>query len=178
MNVIGIDPSLSATGLCWGRTSYCTVRLTASNPRRLADLQGAVEGVLRTLAAGPHNTLAVIEDLPTHAHSAGLTGQAQGVVRAALQARSIPYLTVAPASLKKFATGSGRADKAAMLAAHEASLGWAAPKSVDDNQVDAWWLREVGYAYLRRFGYLQDEHFLPARTAKLANLGVTLERVP
>jgi Holliday junction resolvasome RuvABC endonuclease subunit len=83
----------------------------------------------------------VIEDLPTHAHSAGLTGMAQGVVRLALIENEVPFAVVTAASLKKFATGSGNAAKADMRMELYKRTGL---DLRDDNEVDAWWLREIG----------------------------------
>ena len=185
MNVVGIDPSLSATGVCWGPAGGETIKLQASNPQRLWDLQGRIEQHLGEMclaqvgprwgAGGPPFSdgdpamLAVIEDLPMHANSAGLTGQAQGVVRAALQSFQIPFITVAPASLKLFATGSGKASKEMMRSEMERQFG-RVPEGWDDNTVDAFWLREVGVTYVERFGEIVPDHFKKANVAKWSDL--------
>lgn len=59
---------------------------------------------------------------------------------------SAETMAVHSQSLKKFVTGSGRADKAAMIAAFEKETG---QKPIDDNQADAYWIlryvmQEVG----------------------------------
>ena len=173
MNVIGIDPSLSATGVCWGPADGETIKLQASNPQRLWDLQGRIEQHLGEmcwwLSLDAPGVLAVIEDLPMHANSAGLTGQAQGVVRAALQSFQIPFITVTPASLKLFATGSGKASKEMMRSEMERQFGHV-PKGWDDNTIDAFWLREVGVAYMERFGEIVPDHFKKANVAKWSDL--------
>jgi len=170
MKVIGIDPSLSSTGLCWAIGESETIKLKADDPRRLVRLHDIVYS--RAIA----QRLAVIEDLPTHAMSAGLTGQAQGLVRKVLQEQEIPYLTVPPATLKKFATGSGKATKGEMLKAYEARMG-TAPGGMDDNQIDAWWLREMGVHYLRHFDTVRRSHFDPSGTCKWSDIPWT-EGVP
>lgn len=155
-NVIGIDPSLTATGIARPGGSTTTIRTHADGgPARLRNIY---DGVLDIIAEHRINELsvdwfpspahdaedidlAVVEDLPTHGHSAGKLGQAHGVVRLALVVAEVPFVTVPPATLKKFATGSGVATKADMrielYRRTELDLR-------DDNQVDAWWLRALG----------------------------------
>lgn len=63
------------------------------------------------------------------------------------EANRIPYEGVPVGTIKKFATGKGNADKAAMMAAVQS---WG-HNPVDDNEADAialWWLRssEAGHA--------------------------------
>lgn len=139
--VIGIDPSMTATGIahCDGTTETVTYPKGCTGDARLEVLLHSVEeAVLKTEV---HFRLAIIEDLPTHAHGAGITGMAQGVVRLALTMNYCPYTIVTPATLKKFATGKGNATKADM----RMSLYQRAGLDLrDDNQVDAWWLRELG----------------------------------
>lgn len=137
MNIIGIDPSLTATGLAdvYGRT------FTIDNLHgdlRLHHLHATVK--LQAYVA----ELAVIEDLPTHGMGAGKTGMAQGVIRLALMSLDIPYVCVTPASLKKFACGKGNATKADMRVE---LLRRSLFDLRDDNQVDAWWLRQMGLAH-------------------------------
>lgn len=87
--------------------------------------------------------LAVMEDLPRNAMHAGITGMVQGVIRLALQGGCIPYALVVPSTLKKAATGDGRAKKPDMLAAYTAATGLV---NKDDNQIDAYYLRQIGLA--------------------------------
>jgi hypothetical protein len=82
-----------------------------------------------------------MEDLPRNAMGAGITGQVQGIIRESLQNYRVPYLLVSAATLKKFATSSGRADKAAMRAAWLKHMGEDNPR---DDEVDAAWLRTLG----------------------------------
>ncbi|TDE03443.1 Holliday junction endonuclease [Jiangella asiatica] len=135
--VVGIDPSMTGTGLAYGHDLLDTVTFSrkVAGDQRLAHIDGAIAGAVR--GAG----LAIIEDLPTHGHGAGITGMAQGVIRLALIRAMVPYVTVPPATLKKYATGRGNATKADMRMA----LYQRTDLDVrDDNQVDAWWLRQMG----------------------------------
>lgn len=132
--VVGIDPSLTATGLA-APGGCITITTRAGDPKRLQVIHDTV------FAAVDGADLAVIEDLPTHAHGAGLTGMAQGVIRLACIRADVPFATVPAATLKKFATGSGNAGKADMRMELYKRTGL---DLRDDNQVDAFWLRQAG----------------------------------
>jgi Holliday junction resolvasome RuvABC endonuclease subunit len=141
--VLGLDLSLTATGVCLPDGSTHTIKTnTKHGDRRLLHIGQAIANAL-----APGADLAVVEDLPTHAHSAGITGMVHGVVRAALLEAGVPYVLVAPATLKKYATGAGNGDKTAMAIA---ALKRAGAEFADDNQCDAFWLRAAG---LDRLGH-------------------------
>lgn len=140
--VLGIDPSLTATGVADPDGNTYTIKTKAKDgDYRLIQIFQEISS-----EASFGVRYAVIEDLPTHAMSAGKTGMSQGVVRAALCDWNIPFVTVPPATLKKYATGKGNADKAAMALALKERTGL---ELADDNQVDAWWLRAIGLQLLR-----------------------------
>lgn len=143
--VIGIDPSIAATGIAWPDGSLYTSRgPTKDGDRRLVKLRDDLTEGLRVHGWPTEELLAVIEDLPQRAMAAGLTGRAQGVVREVLHRFRVPYVTVVPSTLKKQATGSGVAKKDAMRAAWLHNEGIPDDPSVDDNGVDAYWLRQIG----------------------------------
>ncbi len=146
VNVIGIDPSLAATGVAAADGTSWTIATKAGDPDRLAMIYQRISATAGAATfAQTDDSLAVIEDLPTHAHGAGLTGMAQGVIRLALINNAMPYVTVAAATLKKYATGKGNATKADMRMAWFQRTG---QDIRDDNQVDALWLRQIGLALL------------------------------
>lgn len=137
----GIDPSLSATGLAWPDGTLETIKTKpAEKDWRLVQIHDWIE---RSVVKDHRVGLVIMEDLPRNAMHAGITGMVQGVIRKVLQAEGIPYALVVPSTLKKAATGDGRADKKKMLAAYTAATGLA---NKDDNQVDAYYLQQVGLA--------------------------------
>lgn len=149
--VVGIDPSLSGTGLAVlaldtdgnvVAAGASTVKIPSGLDQvdRPLKIMGSVENWVSL--CGKNLSAIFIEDLPKHAHSAGLTGQAQGVVRAGISLAEdiaehrVAVFSVAPATLKKAITGNGKADKEQVTAAvAEAIRGLFTPG--DDNQADA-----------------------------------------
>lgn len=155
--VIGLDLSITATGVALADGTAETWKLPASwGDRRLFEIQHRV-GVQQGIEV---IDLVVIEDLPTHAKSAGITGMVHGAVRSRLVGSRVPYALVTPATLKAFATGRGNAGKPEMAVALFKRTG---QELADDNMVDAVWLR---YAGLAAYGQLPFD--LPA--AQLARL--------
>jgi len=149
--VAGIDPSLSATGLAWPDGTLETIKTRpAEKDYRLVRIG---ERMANFLHSGAHVELVIMEDLPRNAMHAGITGMVQGVIRESLQLADVPYALVVPSTLKKAATGDGRADKKTMLAAYTEATGLI---NKDDNQVDAYWLRQVGLALTGQEHHLKD----------------------
>lgn len=137
--VIGLDLSLTATGVALPNGTTMTIKTrVVDGDERLLHI---VETVMYAVTQSSVVDLVVIEDLPVHAKSAGITGMVHGAVRAALIARDVPYVLIPPATLKKYATGKGNADKTAMAVA---ALKRGNREFDDDNQCDAWWLRTMG----------------------------------
>lgn len=143
MNVVGVDLSLTATGLCPadGSEPYA-IAVKSRGVQRLIELR---DTVLRVADGSWRADLIVIEGYSlgttrqaSHAHALGELG---GVVRVALHENALTWVDVPPASLKKFATGKGNANKVAMATA-ATRAGYDGPD--DDNAIDAWWLRQMG----------------------------------
>jgi len=136
---MGIDPSLNSTGLALVDGTLATLKQKAADgDYRLVKIR---LGIIRAIESPNRPDLVVCEDLPRNAMGAGITGQAQGVIREVLQSYRIPYLLVSAATLKKLATGKGNAKKPDMRAAWLERTGEDNPR---DDEVDAAWLRELG----------------------------------
>jgi Holliday junction resolvasome RuvABC endonuclease subunit len=135
----GLDLSITETGLAAtmrnvvgpGPALVHTIKSREARDWRLVEIRREV----RTLLEGVE--LALLEDLPVHGKAAGITGMVQGVVRVELMDLGIKYGTVAPATLKKYATGRGNATKTDMAVA---ALKRAEMEFRNDNECDAWWL--------------------------------------
>jgi len=157
MMVMGLDPSLSATGVAdrFGRL-HVLKQKPADGDRRLVMIKNDVVN----MAAG--SDLIVMEDLPKNAMAAGVTGMVQGVIREALQDRDWPYVTVTPATLKKFATGKGNAKKPDM---RQAWLEFSGEDVADDNKVDAAWLRVMGLYLTGQLGQAAEHWEAPGLQA-------------
>jgi Holliday junction resolvasome RuvABC endonuclease subunit len=138
--ILGLDLSLTATGVAdpEGRTFTIKTK-TKDGDARLIHIADTIETLIEEY---PGQVVAVIEDLPTHgAYSVKPLGMVHGVVRATLIRRGVPYALMQPPVLKGFATGKGNATKTLMA---ESALARAGRAFADDNQCDAWWLREAG----------------------------------
>lgn len=110
--VMGLDLSLTSTG-----AAFMVERLllsTALTPKKLVGVERLAwyyDTITHLVYKyKPHH--AVIE---SYAHEAKwgreFQGELGGVVRLALHQNNVPYTTYAPSQLKKFATGTGKADK-------------------------------------------------------------------
>lgn len=161
LRVLGLDLSLTATGVCLTDGATLTVKTRQKDgDRRLVHIADALASMI---GDGSTVDLAVIEDLPKHAMAAGITGMVHGVVRAVLLRAGIPYALVVPATLKAYATGKGSGDKTPMVMAAYKRAG---REFGDDNQCDAWWLRAAGLDH-----YGQPEFDLPkAQRERLAKV--------
>ncbi|MFF5404565.1 Holliday junction endonuclease [Streptomyces misionensis] len=133
--ILGLDLSITATGYALPDGQTGTFKGPWKGDWRLVAIRTAIAGHADAI------DLAVIEDLPTHAKAAGITGMVHGAVRTVLMEYGVPYALVTPATLKAYATGKGNADKTAMAIA---ALKRADREFADDNQCDAWWLRAAG----------------------------------
>ncbi len=133
--VAGFDLSITASGVAAADGTTSTIRTRAHGDARLPEIRNTL--VAHVVAAD----LVVIEDLPTHAHGAGITGMVHGVARLACYDHATTFITLPPATLKKYATGRGNATKSDMRMALFQRAGL---DLRDDNQVDAWWLRAAG----------------------------------
>jgi Holliday junction resolvasome RuvABC endonuclease subunit len=133
MKATGLDLSMTATGLAYGEGPVYThtVKTTGTKDGRLAVIKNQV------VSRAEGSALVLIEGFLNKSFSAGITGMVHGAVRTGLIEAGIPYATFPPTSLKKYATGSGTADKTAMALAAFKRGG---VEFKDDNQCDAWWL--------------------------------------
>jgi crossover junction endodeoxyribonuclease RuvC len=140
--IAAFDLSLTATGYACsdGRSGVLSPpKDCCSGIPRLQWIRNSVYTIARDAA------LVAIEgyafDRPNQAHQIGELG---GVIRVALHECGLPYVEIAPSSLKKFATGKGNAKKDDVFAAAIRKLGYTAN---DHNEADALWLLAMARAH-------------------------------
>jgi Holliday junction resolvasome RuvABC endonuclease subunit len=138
--VVGVDLSLARTGVC--AAGICDlIATTTTGMERLHRISHAV----LEAAAGADLVLLEGYAMGTARQSMSYaTGELGGVVRYHLWTHQVGYVDVPPATLKKFATGKGNANKDAMIA----TAARAGCPADDNNAVDAWWLYQLGRAHL------------------------------
>lgn len=137
MIAAGLDLSLTKTGIAVAGRAW-TIGVKARGTERLSLLTTEIAHNL--LGRGIH--LVAIEGYSygsktSQAHSIGELG---GCVRRDLHHEGVPFVVVAPTSLKKFATGNGRAKKEEMVANARERLGY---EGFDDDEADALFLEQV-----------------------------------
>lgn len=150
ITIIGIDLSLTSTGVSFGDTT------TAIAPKcKGAERLDYVATELCSMIQDAPNPAVVIEGYSfasrnSQAHAIGELG---GVIRWHLWKRSIPYVDVPPTCRAKFATGKGNASKSEVLSAISARTGIVWSGGSADDLCDAWILQECGLAHLGQSRY-------------------------
>lgn len=138
--VIGIDPSLTATGLA---NTTGLQRIRSGDLRGCARFSWIAEHIF---ADGTTQTadLVVIEGPSYGSMSGAGHHEAAGLwwhIVYRLDLLQVPYAVIPPSTLKKYATGRGNATKPDMRVA---LLQRSGIDERDDNKVDAYWLRAAG----------------------------------
>jgi Holliday junction resolvasome RuvABC endonuclease subunit len=144
-SVLGLDLSCSATGIAFPDGLLRTVRPKAGAKDHARRLNEVVFRVHAWIAAAGAD-VAVIEGYSPGGPSPWTQirlAELGGAIRVLLFEAGTPYVEVAPASLKLFATGHGRAKKPEMVEACKAEGG----EPANDNEADAWHLRQVALAF-------------------------------
>ena len=160
--VIGLDISLTRTGIALWRDGHMTTTSTVSQPigaqswdERNTRIVGQTGSIIRWLSHNawtdgqPYADLAVIEAPILHGPQTGSFFDRSGLwhgVYSKLRSSGwrIPVAVVNVATLKAWATGKGNADKAMML--HAARREW--PGIPNHDEADSAWLAAMGAAKL------------------------------
>jgi len=156
--ILGIDLSSTSTGVCFdGETSTIAPKGT------LIERARAMRDEIRHLLI-PAPDLVVLEAIGTrHVQTAIAIATVHALVLDECHGYA-SVLTVSPASLKKWATSKGNANKDAMLVA-----GLKAGSTAETNdEMDAWWLWTVGEALRGRWHVTATDY----RRTVLDGLGV------
>lgn len=151
MTVLGLDLSIRSTGFAPAVSTIQPYALTFGtgkcDPKGDERLERIYIEITKHLADEPE--LAVIESLPPYGTASALLGLVHGVARLALAQHGVPFIYISPSALKKWATGSGRADKDAMIAVfREAYPSSGLCRKVTSDMADAWLLSQIGRKHL------------------------------
>lgn len=170
--VIGLDLSLTATGMAHPAGNVEVIRPEriergVTGIPRIEIIRHRIEEVVLS-----HSLieLVMIEGYSFGSHNSYAREMAElgGTVRNMLYQEHIAYLDVAPNTLKKVATGNGRANKTEVVQAAEKRLGY---EGHDDNEADALWLRAIGW-------FLMGETPAKLPAAQLKAIDVLMHAVP
>lgn len=141
LRILGIDPSLTSTGLSRdGEVS--TIRTQLRGAERLS----AVSSIIVDLCKESGVNFVVIEGYSfgsrnSQAHSIGEMG---GCIRMRLWEIGVPFVDVPPTVRAKFATGRGNASKHEVISAVSAKTGRVFAGSGGADECDAWVLEQIG----------------------------------
>lgn len=148
MIILGIDPSLTSTGICVmnGETGEVgetmAIHSTHTGAERLVNFRQEIVNLISMRS----NIHAFIEGYAFGANNQReALGELGGVLRLTLYDAGIPMVIIQPTMLKKFATGKGTADKVAMGVQLMKEFGLSYPTT---DQTDAFWLSQFGRGYL------------------------------
>lgn len=138
LRITGLDLSLNGTGVCLADGRVMRVGLKAEHgDNRLCIIRDVVRRYC------PLTDLAVIEGMGRFKGNTGSKiAEVHGAIKTELMDQGVPYVFVTPATLKKFATGNGSADKALMMAEAYRQAGL---RFKDSDTCDAWWLQQASH---------------------------------
>lgn len=175
MRVVGLDLSLTSTGMSDGTTHRAvqTGPADGSIERRIHRIMRDIHAFMRIPAGGTYEypDLAVIEGAAYGARGTAVDQLAglRWYVRTDLTVQGIPFAIVTPTSLKLYTTGSGRATKAGMVAALDHRYGTRlADVKVKDGRydmADALGLAAMGYDHMNVLFSLTNRFPAPHRAA-------------
>lgn len=179
MIVVGIDPSLTSTGIVVLRNGELGKALTTKNEPKLGTIERVrriyeqINNVIENLSTCYVNayigdkrmirweppSLIVIEGFSYGSKGRGVFDIAYlgWRIREELERYrtedDIPWLEVSPSQVKQFATGKGNANKEVVL--QQVYKRWGV-ELTDNNQADAYVLAQIGRAYLGEVDGLTD----------------------
>lgn len=138
MKIVGLDPSLTGTGVAILPSRIYTIKSKQRGVKRLIELREAIRQEITNA------DLVVIENYAyCRANQAHQIGELGGIIRVLLTESGVKWITVAPAQLKKFATGKGNTKKEHIL--QQVYKRWGVECKTSD-EADAFVLAKIGQA--------------------------------
>lgn len=169
--VVGVDPSLTATGIAGAGHALCwaiTHPSKGHNADTLAERDKRLARITDTVAEHASGARLVVIEGPALSRGAGSsTWDRAGLwwrIVHRLHAAEIPVAVCPPSTRCKWATGRGNADKAAVAVA--VARMWPAATLDDDNQADALALATMGMQWAESTFYRLERHSVALRAVK------------
>lgn len=152
MKIVGVDASLTGTGIAIYWDSQTPITATIKNPLTGVDRLIYIRDYIKQVSQGAD--LIVIEGYAfARANQAHQIGELGGVLRTMFHEMGLKVLEVAPAAVKKFATGKGNATK------EQVAVGvfkrWSKEFGTND-EADAFVLMKIGEAILYQTKTLKE----------------------
>jgi crossover junction endodeoxyribonuclease RuvC len=167
VNIAAIDLSLTRTGWALtrgGRRHYGSIIPKSTGMPRIDHIMDALETLLHPESGGGLDTeLVVLEGPALHAQGRGVCDRwaLRGVVLYHLHMSGVPFVEIPPASMKKFATGNGNANKDAMVAAAIRHFDY---PGENNDEADSWIALAMAEAH---YGHLPLSAYRTAALAKV-----------
>lgn len=146
ITTLGIDQSLSSTGLVVLKNGLPKAhKLTKTNSKW--EHERSIHEVLRIVDSALLHFLPDLTLMEDYAYNRGqrsatVLHELGGVIKQGLWRASVPWKSIAPSEVKKFATGKGTATKEEMIEAAQAE--W--PKCPNQTDIaDAYWLARMAH---------------------------------
>lgn len=141
MRIMGLDLSMTATGVAFPDGSTAVIKPRGDGDARLLSIECQMNAAVRL--ARPD--IALIEDDPGVFRGAAAKAipMVHATVRLCFLRAGIPYVLVNQSTVKVVATGNSGADKSAMILA---AFKRAGREFTDNNECDAFWLKVAGHA--------------------------------
>lgn len=158
-SVIGLDLSLTGTGMSDGETTWL-IRSTGKKADDLPTRTGRLRKIRAEVITRCEGAEMVVVEGPTYMTSTGHMHDRSGLwwlVVMALQHRGISVAEVSPPTLKKYATGRGNAKKGEIVEAATRRLPHVQTGG-DDNRADALWLHAMGLDHLTGLNVVPEAH--------------------
>jgi len=150
MIIIGVDPSLTSTGICVMDERGKILESLAIQPdnkgiERLASFRRVFKELISRIRLTNIDIVAFIEGYAFGANNKReALGELGGVMKLSLYYDGVEMVVVPPTVVKQYVTGKGNADKIAMALAVQKQYGHEFPTT---DQTDAFALAEIGRAY-------------------------------
>lgn len=159
MNIMGLDISLTGTGLVVLNDKLEIVRQSLITSKPIADRFNRFHGILDSIMSDVRThqpKIVFIEGYSYNSNGGSMFDRAElgGIIKKALWDKKVKFEELAPTSLKKFITGKGNAPKELMMLKVFKRFG---VEFSSNDLCDAYCLARYGYEYLVSSGVLKKD---------------------